>query len=84
MTDETEKPLVPLASFAKNLDPVPAEAPEPVSAAQRLREFEDEHLAGDPRFQGVIERGHGSLFSRLTPEQKEMHASLEKAVADGG
>lgn len=54
------------------------EAAEPASAAQRMRAFEDEHLGAEaPRIDGKIERGHGSLFSRLSPDQRARHAKIE-------
>lgn len=65
----SEKPDGPVDQFA---------ASEPASAAQRLREFEDEHLGPDaPRVDGKIERGHGSLFSRMTDAHKARHTKLE-------
>lgn len=57
------------------------EQSEPASAAQRLRSFEDEHLGEDaPRFQGKLERGHGSLFQRLPPEKRKAHELIEKTA----
>jgi hypothetical protein len=60
----------------------PFEASEPAAASQRLRAFEDEHLGeGAPRISGKLERGHGSLFSRLPIERQKEHAAIEKTVA---
>lgn len=60
-------------------DPEPNEAE--FSAAERLRLFEDEHLGKDtPRFNGQVEKGHGSLFQRLSPEHRKAHAAIEKTV----
>lgn len=67
-------------------DPPPAAEPEvadeaPLNAGQRLRAFEDEVFGKDvPRINGQIERGHGSMFARLTPEQKIHHVALERLV----
>lgn len=48
---------------------------------QLLRKFEDEHIGEDaPRQDGKIERGHGSLFQRLSDELKAMHGALENLV----
>jgi hypothetical protein len=73
------------APAAKPSDPPPSadpfEASEPGSAAQRLRDFEDEHLGEDaPRFGGKLEKGHGSLFQRMSPEQQKAHAAIEKSA----
>ncbi len=64
-------------------------APAPVTAADKLREFEDKTFGKDaPRINGELERGVGSPYSRMTPTQKAHYASLdhlvkaEKAVAD--
>lgn len=80
---DTDRPLAPLAAAE---DKIPEhvdsfEASEP-AAAQRLREFEDEHLGADAvRIRGQVERGHGSLFQRLSPEHQKAHAAIEKTVA---
>lgn len=58
------------------------------SAAERLRLFEDEHLGEDtPRFNGHVEKGHGSLFQRpidkggkLTDQHRKAHTAIEKTV----
>lgn len=54
---------------------------EPASAEQRLRAFEDEHLGEDaPRHAGQVEKGHGSLFQRLSPEHRKAHGLIEKTA----
>lgn len=54
---------------------------EQVPAKDRLRAFEDEVMGADaPRVNGHIERGHGSLFGRLSAEHKAHHARLEHLV----
>lgn len=58
----------------------PVEAP-PQTAAVRMREFEDEVFGKDvTRISGQVERGHGSLYSRLTHEQQHHHTALEHLV----
>lgn len=55
--------------------------PATMPAAERLRAFEDEHLGKDtPRHDGKVERGVGSPHSKMKPEQREMHARLERQV----
>jgi hypothetical protein len=79
---DTDRPLAPLAAAE---DKIPEhvdsfEASEP-AAAQRLREFEDEHLGADAvRIRGQVERGHGSLFQRLSPEHQKAYAAIEKTA----
>lgn len=54
---------------------------ETVSAADLLRAFEDEKLGPDaPRWDGKVERGHGSLWARMSDEDKARHAELEAAA----
>ena len=55
---------------------------DPDTAAARLRAFEDEHLGKDAvRLAGDrVERGSGSLYQRMTPEQRKAHAALEKTA----
>ena len=64
--------------------PAPAPAPAakaPVTAADKLREFEDKTFGKDaPRINGELERGVGSPYSRMTPEQKRHYESLEHLV----
>lgn len=54
------------------------------SAADRLRAFEDEKLGeGTPRFNGQIEKGHGSFFKDdkiFTDADRAHHAALERLV----
>lgn len=53
--------------------------------ALELRQVEDQWLGHDaPRTaDGKVERGHGSLLTRLTPARRRHHEALEKAVAAG-
>lgn len=53
-----------------------------LTAAERLRFFEDETLGHDAvRINGRVERGSGSWFqTKLTPEQRAHHAALEKLI----
>lgn len=49
--------------------------------SERLRAFEDEKLGKDaPRIHGKVEQGHGSLFQRLSAEDRAHHAALERLV----
>jgi hypothetical protein len=58
-------------------DPVDPNAPH-----ERLLAFEADKVGEDaPRYQGQIEKGHGSLFSRLPDEDKAHHAALVALVA---
>lgn len=51
------------------------------AAPERLRAFEDATMGPNaPRINGAVERGHGSLYSRMTDPQKAEHAGLEKLV----
>lgn len=82
MVDE-DMPVI--ANDEPAVDPAPEPMPEPmpeISAAHRLRAFEDEHLGEDtPRVEGRIERGHGSrLQTKLTAEGRAEHAALERLV----
>jgi hypothetical protein len=55
--------------------------PVDVSAAAQLRQAEDEWLGKDvERVNGQIERGHGSLYQKLTPQQKAYLAALEEQI----
>lgn len=60
----------------------PAAEHHSLTAAERLRFFEDEILGEDAvRINGRIERGSGSWFqTKLTPEQRAHHAALEKLI----
>jgi hypothetical protein len=60
--------------------PVPA-VKAPVTAADKLRAFEDDHFGKDaPRINGELERGVGSPYSRMTLHQKRHYESLEHLV----
>lgn len=62
--------------------PAPAEPPAPLSAAERLRAFEDAEVGKDAvRIGGRIERGYGSPFAALSAEKKRQYAALGKLVA---
>lgn len=64
----------------QNDDTTLGEAHE-VDAAAALRAFEDEKLGPDtPRFEGKVERGHGSHYRRMSDEDRARHAELEQAV----
>jgi hypothetical protein len=53
----------------------------PVTAASKLRAFEDEHLGKDAtRINGELERGVGSRWAGLGSHKKAHHAALEKLV----
>jgi hypothetical protein len=68
--------------FMTTTEPV---SDEPASPVDRLRAFEDEKLGKDtPRQQGMIERGVGSHFSRMSDEDKAMHAKIEKLIETEG
>lgn len=50
-----------------------------ITAHQRLRAFEDQHLGEDAvRINGEVERGHGSRFKTLSPEHHREYAALER------
>jgi hypothetical protein len=56
-------------------------AKAPVTAADQLRAFEDDHFGKDaPRINGELERGVGSPYSRMTHYQKRHYESLEHLV----
>lgn len=61
----------------------PLAEPEPsMSARERLRAFEDEVLGTDAiRIEGHVERGHGSRFKAMTPEQHAQYTVLEALIA---
>jgi hypothetical protein len=53
----------------------------PQSTHDRLRAFEDKHLGEDHlRPNGQIEKGIGSIFSRLDPMHRAHHAALEALI----
>lgn len=89
MADDTTLPHpAPASGIFSSGAAKPAET-APVTAAAKLRAFEDKTFGKDaPRINGELERGVGSPYSRMTVEQKAHHASLEnlvkaeKAVAD--
>ena len=76
---DTDHPLEHIAEVER-------EEPAELSALERLRAFEDRHLGEDtPRFNGAVEKGHGSLFARpvekggkLTDAHRKAHAAIEK------
>jgi hypothetical protein len=75
MADEETKPAAP------DLKLVPAKAAT-LSAAQRLRAFEDEVFGKKvSRINGEVERGIGSPYADMTQRQKAHYAALEKLVA---
>jgi hypothetical protein len=82
------EPAKPGGIFSGSIAAKPAEK-APVTAADKLRAFEDKHLGKDcSRISGEIERGVGSPYAGMKPHLKAHHASLEnlvkaeKAVAD--
>lgn len=49
--------------------------------ADRLRAFEDKVLGKDVgRIDGKVERGIGSRYSQMKPDQRAAHAALEELV----
>lgn len=57
------------------------EAVVDLTAADRLRAFEDAHLGKDvQRLNGHIERGSGSRFSSLKARERAHHAALEALI----
>lgn len=53
-----------------------------LTAKQKLRAFEDETFGKDcVRISGEVERGFGSPFKKMTPEEARRHAALEHLVA---
>lgn len=54
---------------------------EEVPAHEQLRAFEDRHFGKDvPRYDGKVERGHGSRYQRLDASARAEHAALERLV----
>lgn len=52
-----------------------------ITAAARLRTFEDEMFGRQVvRINGRIERGSGSPYSRMNPEQRALYAAYENLV----
>jgi hypothetical protein len=53
-----------------------------LTAAEKLRAFEDEHIGEDAvRIGGDIERGVGSKYQGMTDDQRAHHTALENLVA---
>jgi hypothetical protein len=78
---ETEKKIDPPKNeFRKEPEPEPEPEPENDVAARR-RAFEDKHLGHDAvRINGQVERGVGSLYSRLSDARKREYDALERAA----
>jgi hypothetical protein len=76
---EFKKPDAPSAFASK---PATDIKPDPTTAVARLRAFEDKHLGRKAirSKDGHVERGYGSPFKAMTPEQHAEHAALEKLV----
>lgn len=63
------------------MEPEVVETPS-LSAAQRLRAFEDDVFGVKvSRINGQVERGIGSPYADMTPHQKAHYAALEALVA---
>jgi hypothetical protein len=77
MVDEPDATAAPSEGTAAPEVLYPAET----SAAEQLAQLEDK-LFGDRcgRVDGKIERGSGSLFQRLSPEDKATYEALEAQV----
>jgi hypothetical protein len=55
--------------------------PEPASATERLRAFEDKHFGEDAvRINGRIERGSGSPYQMAHPDVRRQHQALERLI----
>lgn len=55
--------------------------PARTTAAMRLRAFEDGRLGKDAvRIDGMVERGVGSPFARMSDDDKRKHAAIERFV----
>jgi len=89
MADDTAHPS-PLAT-SPSYNPTPPTKPvtpvvdtksDPNTGAAKLRAFEDKHLGRKAmrNKEGHVEKGYGSPFKAMTPEQHAEHASLEKLV----
>lgn len=82
MADDTTlpHPAPATSSILGGLGAKPAEK-APDTAAAKLRAFEDKHLGKDAtRINGEVERGVGSRFKAMTPEQHAEYAALEALV----
>ena len=63
----------------------PAPAPTESTTRDRLAAFEYAKLGPDaPRHDGRAEKGHGSLFSKLSDADKRIHAALENLIEKEG
>lgn len=83
----TDKPLENLAAAEHAIDPpapadlvVETESADPMTAADRLSAFEDEHFGKRMHVDDKIERGSGSHYQMAAPEIRKQHAALEKLV----
>lgn len=78
MTDDT------IETTPVEQQPAPAEPspePEPMTAADRLRAFEDEHFGKEAvRINDRIERGYGSPYHNAAPEIRKQYEALEKLI----
>lgn len=54
------------------------QAVDEVTAAERIRAFEDAHLPNTVRIAGQIETGHGSRFKMLPIGHQRHYAALER------
>jgi len=78
MSDETHSDTA--ANTAPEVEAVHTDAPaETLTAAERIREFEDRELGEDAvRINGRVERGFGSKFMTLSNEKHAHYLKLEK------
>lgn len=77
MADDTAATPIPDAAPISQ----PVHEPEPASAADRLKAFEDAEFGPDAvRIRGKVERGYGSPFADMSPEKKRQYAAIEKLV----
>jgi hypothetical protein len=80
---KTEEPAKPsIFSSTPATKPVTDTKPNPDTAAAKLRAFEDKYLGKKAvrSKDGHVEKGYGSPFKAMTPEQHAEHAALEKLV----
>lgn len=80
-----DKPLDTLKANEQALDIKTATAgvdpTEPLSAAQRLRAFEDSEIGENAvRINGNIERGYGSRFKAMPEDKQRIYAALERLI----
>lgn len=80
MADE-DHPAILNEPASQQPEPVPQ--PEaPLTAAERLYAFEVEHFGQDcVRIDGLVERGSGSPWQKMSDEEKAQYAALERLVA---